>query len=212
MAGFNPQDYETVDSRLHRFWDDIKAAKLTATIETELLDVARAEDGRPLQYLTRTTIAISDGRRATGLAEELVGSSPVNRTSALENAETSSTGRALAQLGYSPKGARPSAEEMGKAARVESARVEAAAPKSNGNGKAPKAAVKPASEPAPTVTATAVIEGGNKATPEQWGRLLQRFGSNAGVVKAARARFEDAVSQASDITFLQAEALLEGGK
>jgi hypothetical protein len=39
----------------------------------------------------------------------------VNATSALENCETSAIGRALANLGYAPKGKRPSREEMLKA-------------------------------------------------------------------------------------------------
>jgi hypothetical protein len=57
------------------------------------------------------------GPASTGFAEERVGSGPVNRTSALENCETSAVGRALANLNYAPKGARPSVEEMGKADR-----------------------------------------------------------------------------------------------
>jgi hypothetical protein len=57
------------------------------------------------------------GPASTGFAEERVGSGPVNRTSALENCETSAVGRALANLNYAPKGARPSREEMGKEAR-----------------------------------------------------------------------------------------------
>jgi hypothetical protein len=42
----------------------------------------------------------------------------VNKTSALENGETSAIGRALANAGYAPKGKRPSREEMSKAAGV----------------------------------------------------------------------------------------------
>ena len=55
---------------------------------------------------------------ASGYAEEVVGSSKVNTTSALENCETSSIGRALANAGFSPKGSRPSAQEMNKIERV----------------------------------------------------------------------------------------------
>ena len=54
---------------------------------------------------------------ATGYAHESVTSRGVNLTSALENCETSAIGRALANLGYAPKGKRPSREEMAKANR-----------------------------------------------------------------------------------------------
>jgi hypothetical protein len=51
---------------------------------------------------------------ATGYAHEVDGQGTVNRTSALENCETSAVGRALANAGYAPKGRRPSREEMAK--------------------------------------------------------------------------------------------------
>jgi hypothetical protein len=44
---------------------------------------------------------------------------PVNRSNASENCETSSIGRCLANLGFAAKGRRPSREEMSKAARGE---------------------------------------------------------------------------------------------
>ena len=49
----------------------------------------------------KATISDEQGRvRATGHAEEVRASSQINKTSALENAETSAIGRALAALGY----------------------------------------------------------------------------------------------------------------
>jgi hypothetical protein len=54
---------------------------------------------------------------ASGYAEEIVGASPVNRTSALENGETSAIGRALANCGFASEGKRPSRSEMEKVER-----------------------------------------------------------------------------------------------
>lgn len=111
MPAWNPNDYETVDDRLHKFWD----AHPSGRIETEL--VAYSDTQFIVKaYAYRDTN--DEVPTATGYAEERVGSSPVNKTSALENAETSAVGRALANMGLSPKGARPSREEMGKAERV----------------------------------------------------------------------------------------------
>jgi hypothetical protein len=53
------------------------------------------------------------------LAHEVKDASPVNKTSWVENCATSSTGRAISLLGgaFSPKGKRPSREEMSKVER-----------------------------------------------------------------------------------------------
>jgi hypothetical protein len=56
---------------------------------------------------------------ATGLAFEIISDRGVNSTSALENAETSSLGRALANAGYAAKGKRPSQSEMAKVIAAE---------------------------------------------------------------------------------------------
>lgn len=103
--------YEPVEERLRRFWADHQNGRIL----TELVH----RDDR--QYLVRAEVYTDrDDERpaATGYAEELIGSNPVNKTNALENAETSAVGRALANLNYAPKGARPSREEMQKATRV----------------------------------------------------------------------------------------------
>jgi hypothetical protein len=51
---------------------------------------------------------------STGLAFEIITDRGVNSTSALENAETSSLGRSLANAGYAAKGKRASQTEMAK--------------------------------------------------------------------------------------------------
>jgi hypothetical protein len=61
---------------------------------------------------------IGDRLAANGFAEEVVGGSPVNKTSALENCETSAIGRALANAGYSKEKFRASMTEMTKAERL----------------------------------------------------------------------------------------------
>lgn len=52
---------------------------------------------------------------AVGHAEEVRGSTMINRTSALENCETSAIGRALSALGYGSEGSYASAEEVAEA-------------------------------------------------------------------------------------------------
>ena len=109
--GFDLSQYETVDERLHRF----KELYPNSRVFTEL--VAYSNE----QYIVKASIykeADDQYPLATGYAEERVGSSPVNRNSALENCETSSLGRALANAAISAKGKRPSATEMEKSERV----------------------------------------------------------------------------------------------
>lgn len=68
-------------------------------LETSIVHYGR-EQGDPI--VVRAVIADETGRvLATGHAEEIRGAGNVNRTSALENAETSAIGRALAALGVS---------------------------------------------------------------------------------------------------------------
>lgn len=108
MASFL-DDYETVETRLEKFWSKFPNGRT----ETKLLKF----DGG--QYIVWSAIYrdITDSVPfATGLAEETVQGRGVNSTSALENAETSSLGRSLANGGFAAKGKRASAEEMAKVA------------------------------------------------------------------------------------------------
>jgi hypothetical protein len=114
MASFNLDNYETVEDRLVKFWNEHKDGRV-------LTSVHYYDDNR---ILVRAEIYFNredDRPVATGYAEELRGASPVNRTSHAENAETSAIGRGLANCGYAAKGSRPSREEMEKVQRMGSA-------------------------------------------------------------------------------------------
>lgn len=105
-------DYETVDSRIHKFWEKHQNGRIATSVEYYEADkrwVVRTEIYRDIADIVPA---------ATGYAEEVIGSTMVNKTAALENCETSSIGRALANLGYATKGVRASAEEMAKAERT----------------------------------------------------------------------------------------------
>ena len=107
--GFNLEDYETVEERLTKFWKEYPDGR----IETELIE---ASNNRFI-VAARIYRTEADPRYWTsGLAFEVISDKGVNATSALENAETSSIGRALANAGFATKGKRPSREEMSKAA------------------------------------------------------------------------------------------------
>lgn len=107
---FNLAEYQTCAERLELFWRDHPDGR----IETKLLE-ASATRFIVQSFIYRTEVDAHPW--ATGLAEETISGRGVNATSALENCETSSLARSLANAGYSPKGdpsKRASREEMAK--------------------------------------------------------------------------------------------------
>jgi hypothetical protein len=117
MAGFDLSNYEDVDTRIHRFWEMNSCGR----ISTDIVYQGYSQEGQLKQVIVRARVwkdKTSGKPDAVDFAEELLGSSPVNRASFIENAVTSAIGRALATLGMSKKGSRPSTTEMTKAARV----------------------------------------------------------------------------------------------
>jgi hypothetical protein len=112
MAKFDLSDYETVEQRLTRFW----AAHPEGRVLTDLV----FHDER--RFIVKAEIYFDREDMtpvAHGYAEEIVGASPVNRSSALENGETSAIGRALANCGFASEGKRPSRSEMDKVQRYQ---------------------------------------------------------------------------------------------
>ena len=104
---FNLDDYETVEVRLARFISDYPDFR----IDTQLVEASGT------RFIVRSAIyrTYADAVPfSTGLAFEVITDRGVNSTSALENAETSSLGRSLANAGYAAKGKRASQTEMAK--------------------------------------------------------------------------------------------------
>jgi hypothetical protein len=108
---FDADDYAPVADRITLFY----AKYPTGRLITELVH-------RDEHTVVFKALAYRDGGdaapAATGWAEERVGDGEINEVACLENTETSAIGRALANLGFTASGERPSREEMEKAARA----------------------------------------------------------------------------------------------
>ena len=97
--------YEPVATRIARYWAEHAN---DGSITTEL--VTRTDT----DVVIRAVVWAGERILGTGYAQETVTNRGVNSTSSVENCETSAIGRALANAGYAPTGARPSREEMSK--------------------------------------------------------------------------------------------------
>jgi len=108
---FNLEDYEPVASRLDRFLKAHPDARVITDLVHYMADIA----------VFKCELWLNDEVIATGWAEEIRGQGNVNKSSHVENAETSSLGRALANAGLSGSDftKRPSREEMAKVVRYE---------------------------------------------------------------------------------------------
>ncbi|HUX53333.1 MAG TPA: hypothetical protein VMV56_02845, partial [Williamwhitmania sp.] len=105
MPNFNINDYETVQSRLPKFFLKYPNGRVITELKS------------PVENIETVVFqaALYDGENllSTGWAFEKAGAGFVNKTSHLENCETSAIGRALANITiHGDK--RPSREEMEK--------------------------------------------------------------------------------------------------
>lgn len=121
MPRFNLEDYETVESRIKRFYAEYPDGRIVTEWESSY-----AIDGAsPNIWVIKAYAYLTAGDqanklpKATGYAVELDGTGGANSAgSAMENCETSSIGRCLANLGMSGN-KRSSREEMQKVVRNE---------------------------------------------------------------------------------------------
>jgi hypothetical protein len=118
MAHFDLSQYQTVQERVDLFWKSFPEGRF----HIELVSMT------PEQVVFKAEVYLhkDDLYPATvDFAEERLGSSPVNKTSFVENCSTSALGRAISLLGgeFSPKGKRPSQQEMSKVQRLSTPEV-----------------------------------------------------------------------------------------
>lgn len=89
---YNGKDYVQVKDRIEYFNTTYPDGSITTTIVKDEGDIVQIK-----AYVMPDTA--KEGRLFTGHAEEIRGQGFVNKTSALENCETSAIGRALAMMG-----------------------------------------------------------------------------------------------------------------
>jgi len=127
MVLIEGNEYVTVHERLQMVHNNHEKV----SIETQIVSIDQ-------RSVTVKAVLKINGDIYTAHASEVFGSTEINETSALENAETSAVGRALAFAGYGITGSVASADEVIAAKKRQS-------PKSPGNSKRNGNGTKPAS-------------------------------------------------------------------
>ena len=115
---FNLTSYETVDTRIHKFYDKYENGRILTEIES--IDWER---GWVLFKAIGYRNLTDEYPSAIGYAIGTQKDRGVDANFWIENAETSSIGRMLANLGLSAKGLRPSAEEMSRVERLSASQI-----------------------------------------------------------------------------------------
>ena len=116
MAQFNLDEYETVHQALIRLYTQYPTARVLTENTTPEGVLDRYEFKAEIFLDRDDPYAV-----ATGWAYEIIGVGPINKTSAMENCETSAIGRAISNsvlVLTKPNNNRPSREEMEKVQRM----------------------------------------------------------------------------------------------
>ena len=116
MANFNLADYETVEERIKRFYETHADGRIVTHDYTSQFDRESGVWRVQAMVFESSADQAANLVKATGFAFEVDGQGMANKTSALENCETSAIGRALANAGFSGN-KRTSREEMEKVDR-----------------------------------------------------------------------------------------------
>jgi hypothetical protein len=113
MPQFDLNQYQTVQERIDLFWKKYPTGRFK-------LDIVSMTDNQVVIKASVWTDKNDKHPTTVDFAEERIGTSPVNKISHVENCATSSLGRAISALGgeFSPKGKRPSRQEMEKVVRA----------------------------------------------------------------------------------------------
>ncbi len=116
IVDIHGKQYMTVAGRIKAFWDRAHEYNLSdSNISTEITLQGNT-------VLCKAKVCLWGKMKATGHASEVIGDSNINKTSALENAETSAIGRALGNLGIGllEAGGVASADEVQNALKQQS--------------------------------------------------------------------------------------------
>lgn len=106
------KDYVLVVDRIKFFNEHFP----NGSISTELVEVLSPESGTPIFVVRALVTPDSNSSQCfTGLSQAKLGASGANKEAALENAETSAVGRALAMMGIGVIDSIASVDEMKKA-------------------------------------------------------------------------------------------------
>tara|TARA_R110000868_G_scaffold153750_6_gene379624 strand:+ start:1684 stop:2214 length:531 start_codon:yes stop_codon:yes gene_type:complete len=170
---FNPADYAEVAERLPLFWKDCPRGRII----TEII----VDDGTRIIMKASLFVTYEDYHpTTTGFAEEIRGSSMVNKTSALENCETSAIGRALANYQFQGSKKRASLEEMVKVYRQGEQAVSDAPARHDSGPAAPRTASLGSSSEPPTPKQLALLrsknwEGAAPSTKREASEIIDRL-------------------------------------